>query len=120
MRRRSRKVEIGFVAVVASAALAGCDSQRAFHRDWQQCVDRNNLVVEDRLCNQPVAPSGGHVPGYFPGYYYWLYSSRPFYRGDTVIGGYNAPRPNMEVARSSTSARGGFGSSAHAGGSVSS
>jgi hypothetical protein len=115
MPKRSQSVEIGFVSFVAAAALAGCNSGQAYHRDWQQCVDRSNIVVEDRFCDS-------YQPSYPGGYYHWLYSSRPYYRGDTVIAGYLAPRPSMEVARASsapagTISRGGFGSSAHGSGS---
>ena len=119
MPKRSKNVEIGFVSFVAAAALAGCDSQQAYHRDWQQCVDRNNVVVEDRYCDNYQRPyPGGVYPG---GYYHWLYAPRPYYRGDTVIGGYETPRPSMDVARASsapagTISRGGFGSSAHGSG----
>jgi hypothetical protein len=112
MPKRSKNVEIGFVSFVAAAALAGCDSQQAYHRDWQQCVDRNNVVVEDHFCNE--------YRRYYPGgYYHWLYAPRPYYRGDTVIGGYETPRPGMEVAHASGAAaiaHGGFGSSAHGSG----
>jgi hypothetical protein len=112
MSRRSRSIEIGFVAVVASAALSSCNPDQAYHRDWQQCVDKNNVVVEDRLCDQHVT-SG---VGYSPGYYHWLYTPRPYYGGDTILGGYPTPRPNMGVEKSSNAVRGGFGSSAHFGG----
>jgi hypothetical protein len=119
MAKRSKSVDIGFVSFVAAAALAGCNPQQAYHRDWQQCVDQNNVVVDDRYCDTPTYPRSGGGPGGY--YYHWLYSSRPYYRGDTVLAGYAAPRPSMEVARSSSAsaseiARGGFGSSAHAGG----
>jgi hypothetical protein len=102
--------------MVAAAALVGCNPQAAYHRDWEQCVDRNNVVVEDRYCEQSSRPPG--VP-YM--YYHWLYTRRPFFLGYTVTGGYETPRPNMQVSRSSTSSasavsRGGFGSSAHASG----
>ena len=102
--------------MVAAAALSGCNAQQAYHRDWQQCVDNNNVVVEDRYCDQrqpSVAPYS---------YYHWLYSPLPYYRGATVVNGYYSPRPNMQVARASTASaadisRGGFGSSAHGAGS---
>ena len=115
MSKRSKSVDIGFVSFVAAAALAGCNPFQSYHRDWQQCVDQNNVVVDDRYCDSPTSPR----PGGF--YYHWLFSPHPYYRGDTVIGGYAAPRPSMDVARSSSAsvseiARGGFGSSAHVGG----
>jgi hypothetical protein len=112
MTRRSRNIEIGFVSLVAAAALSGCNSQAAYHRDWQQCVDQGNVVVEDRLCDQ-----NGRVGGSIP-YYHWWYSPRPYYWGQTIAGGYAAPRPNMEVARASSASRGGFGSSSHGDGGV--
>jgi len=112
MARRSQKIDLKLVTLVASAAVLNQCGSRAYHRDWQQCVDQNNVVVEDRLCDQPqpISPS----PFY---HYHWLYSPSPFGRGATVIGGYNSPRPNMSIARSSSAsaaeiARGGFGSSA--------
>lgn len=108
--KRSTHIEIGFVSIVAAAALAGCNPFAAYHRDWQQCVDQNNVVVDDRYCDPTLQPPR-------PYYYHWLYSRRPFYMGQTVLGGYNAPRPNMSVSRSSSSiSRGGFGSSAHGSG----
>jgi hypothetical protein len=45
MSRRSKSIKINFVAVVASAALSGCNSDQSYHRDWQQCVDKNNMQV---------------------------------------------------------------------------
>src|SRR4051812_20663193 len=109
MPKRSAQIEISFVSLVAAAALTGCNPQAAYHRDWQQCVDRNNVVVEDRFCDQSP-PGAGFAP-----YYHWWYSPRPYYAGQTVFGGYASPRPSMSVARSSVS-RGGFGSSAHGSG----
>jgi hypothetical protein len=108
MAKKSRHIEIGFVSMVAAAALAGCHSQALYHRDWQQCVDQNNVVVDDRYCDQPHPVA---APLFF---YHWLYTPRPYFRGETVFGGFETPRPNMAVARSSSSvSRGGFGSSAH-------
>lgn len=102
-------MKIGFVSMVAAAALAGCNSQDAYHRDWQQCVDQHDVVVEDRYCDQT-----GHLGG--TPYYHWWYASRPYYPGSTVVGGYAAPHANMETARASGADRGGFGASAHGGG----
>jgi hypothetical protein len=113
MSRRSKNIEIGFVAVVAAAALTGCNPQQAYHRDWEQCVDQNNVVVNDQLCDQSSRP-GGYVGG-GGHYYHWWYSPRPYYPGEVVSGGYATPRANMQVARASSASRGGFGSSAHGG-----
>jgi|SRR5579883_728929 len=109
MSRRSRNIEIGFVSLVAAAALTGCDPNAAYHRDWQHCIDQNNVVVEDRYCDQRGYSGGPH-------FYHWWYAPRPYYPGETMTGGYAAPRPSMEVARASGVSRGGFGASAHGGG----
>jgi hypothetical protein len=110
MAKRSQSVQIGFVSWVAAAALAGCDGMHSYHRDWQECVDQHNVVVEDRLCDESQRAIA-------PYYYHWLYSPRPFFLGSSVIGGYLAPGPSMDVARASSASsadvsRGGFGSSA--------
>lgn len=98
--------------MVAAAALSGCDQAAAYHRDWQQCVDRNNVVVDDRYCDQN-AQTGVHSTG--PYFYHWWYSPRPYYRGETIFGGYGSPRAGLGVARASGISRGGFGASAHGG-----
>src|SRR5262245_7174866 len=101
MSRRSRNIEIGFVAAVAAAALAGCNPRQAYHRDWEQCVDQNNVVVNDQLCDQ------NNRAGYAgPHFYHWLYAPRPYFPGEMVSGGYTTPRANIEVARSSSASRG--------------
>ena len=98
--RQSTTVRIAFVSAVAAAALARYNARDAYHEDWQQCVNQNNVVVDERYCHDAV-----HYPG---GYYHWWYSSRAFSPGETVIGGHATP--------SSSTGRGGFGSSAHGGG----
>ena len=125
MTRRSAQVEIAFVSAVAAAALTGCNSQAAYHRDWEQCVNQAKVVVEDRLCEQ--RPQG--VVGSPGGYYHWWYSPRPYGIGSYLAGGYATPLyGSSSVARASSAgalggssgagsvSRGGFGSSAHAGG----
>jgi hypothetical protein len=121
MEKRSGSIEIAFVSMVAAAALSGCNAQDAYHRDWQQCVDKNNLVVADSLCDRPQGTSSAGSS-----YYHWLYSPRPYYPGAFISDGYLTPRPNMGVTRASGAAfggdtaagitRGGFGSSAHGAG----
>jgi hypothetical protein len=110
--KRSTHIEIGFVSIVAAAALSGCNAQ-SYHRDWQQCVNQDNVVVDDRYCDgSSYTPAAPLHP------YHWWYSARPYYAGDVVIGGYPSPRPNMSVVRASSASvsRGGFGSSAHGSG----
>ncbi len=108
-------IQLGLVSAVAAAALSRCDAQQAYHRDWQQCVDSKNVVVEDRFCdpNQQTAS---------PYYYHWLYASRPYVRGATILDGYLTPRSAVPISLGSTASaaeisRGGFGSSAYGMGS---
>jgi hypothetical protein len=122
--KRSTQIEIAFVSAVAAAALGGCNADAAYHRDWEQCVNQANVVVEDRLCEQ--RPQGvARTPG---GYYHWWYTPRLYGIGNYIPGGYSAPFSGSPVARASSAgalggssgassvSRGGFGSSAHAGG----
>jgi hypothetical protein len=71
--RRSREVKLGLVSATA-ALLIGCGQGQ-----YRQCVDQNQVVVNDRYCQQPTpypyrwyyysrgsrmyAPSGGHATG---------------------------------------------------------
>lgn len=125
MTKRSTQIEIAFVSAVAAAALAGCNADAAYHRDWESCVNQANVVVEDRLC-EPQAQSVAGAPG---GYYHWWYSARPYGMGSYIYGGYATPLYGGSSVVRATSAgtlggssgatsvsRGGFGSSAHAGG----
>ena len=124
MTKRSTQIEIAFVSAVAAAALSGCNADAAYHRDWEQCVNQSNVVVDDRFCDQrapqSVAGSGG--------YYHWWYAPRPYGIGSYINGGYATPLNPSSVARASgasvlggssgasSTSRGGFGSSAHVGG----
>jgi hypothetical protein len=122
--KRSTQIEIAFVSAVAAAALAGCNADAAYHRDWEQCVNQANVVVADNLCD-PRAQGLAGAPG---GYYHWWYSPRPYGLGSYIAGGYATPLAGSSVARSSSAgtsggsrgasavSRGGFGSSAHPGG----
>ena len=124
MAKRSTQIEIAFVSAVAAAALGGCNAAAAYHRDYEQCVNQANVVVEDPFC----APGAQGVAGTRGGYYHWWYAPRPYGIGSYVSGGYATPLYGpSSVARSSSAGafgeggvssvtRGGFGSSAHAGG----
>jgi hypothetical protein len=114
--KRSSSIETTFVSAVAAAALAGCNANQAYHRDWEQCVNKANIVVEDRYCQQPQR-TGGVGGG---GYYHWWYTRRPYYVGSRITDGYAASIDRSSVGRSSQSRpakRGGFGSTSHWSGS---
>jgi hypothetical protein len=115
--KRSASVAVGIVHAVAAAALAaGCGSRGA-SQTWENCVDRNGLVVDDRRCTQEQPR--WNSPGYLP-YYHWYYTrgSYPLTMGRPAFGG-TVTRPSGAVSHSSSGhsvSRGGFGStgSAHA------
>ncbi len=78
----------------------------------QRCVDEHNVVVDDSLCKaqQQRNPNGGFYPSPFR----WYYGGwGGFGRGITVGGGGFAPITGH--AYSSSTTRGGFGST-HASG----
>jgi hypothetical protein len=112
--RRSTQVAAPLLAATALSILTGC------HREMQRCVDENNNVVDDSLCNnQPNQPQqrpdghGGFIP-FFP-YHYYYGGWGGYAIGSQVGGGSYSPTPGR-----SYTTRGGFGSSFAEGGSHSS
>lgn len=90
--------------------------------DWveaKRCVDANDMVVEDRLCDQPShsGSSTHHV-------YRHYYGGGGYYPGEVAYGGSQVPRQGANYVNSSRVPRGGFGSTGKAfvsrGGSISS
>lgn len=127
MAKRSSRIDFTFVSAVAAAALAGCNAQTAYHRDWEQCVDQRNMVVADQFCDPNGATATG-VP--YRSYYHWWYSSRPYMPGSFIDNGYARPVFSNGIMRASSAPaspsgggatssggtiRGGFGASAHGG-----
>ncbi|MEO6804407.1 MAG: hypothetical protein ABI197_14305 [Granulicella sp.] len=113
--RRSSHVVAPLLASAALALLAGCKQQ-----EMQRCVDENNHVVADNLCQQGQATverrPDGHggfllVPLLYR-YYYGGFGG--FGLGSSVSGGGYMPSPGHSYARPTT--RGGFGSTFRGGG----
>ena len=104
--KRSTQVAAPLLASAALAILAGCRQP-----EMQRCVDENNHVVADSLCNgQPQQRSDGHGGFIFvPNPYRFYYGGwGGFGLGSTVGGGtYN---PAAGHSYSSGTTRGGFGS----------
>jgi hypothetical protein len=74
----------------------------------KRCDDSQGIVVDDSLCNAQSNPSGG----YYPGAYHWYYGGWGSYtRGTHTGGGSFAPMPGHSYSSSTT--RGGFGSTFH-------
>jgi hypothetical protein len=111
--KRSTQVTAPLLAAAALAMTAGC------HREMQRCVDENNNVVDDSLCNNQTTQQrpDGHggfilVPSPYRFYYGGLGG---FGIGTHADGGSYTP-----TAGRSYTTRGGFGSSFAEGGSHSS
>ena len=108
--KKSAKVTLAFLSSLAAAVMNGCDNDK--DGDWveaKRCVDNNNVVVEDRLCNETTDRGGGHGGGY-----YHYYGGRGYYPGDTANGGGRVAQPGVNYASPSHVARGGFGSTGRA------
>jgi hypothetical protein len=113
--KHSRHVAAPLLASAALAILAGCRQQ-----EMQRCVDENNHVVADNLCQQSTAQQrrpDGHggfilIPMLYR-YYYGGYGG--FGLGSSVSGGGYMPSPGHSYANSTTT-RGGFGSTLRGGG----
>ena len=110
--KRSAHVAAPLLASAALALLAGCRQQ-----EMRRCVDENNHVVADNLCQQSVGQQGaaqqqrpdGHGGFLFlPMPYRYYYGGTGGYGLGTQVGGgaYN-PTPGRSYASSTT--RGGFG-----------
>ena len=114
--RRSVQVAAPLLASAALALLAGCRQQ-----EMQRCVDENNHVVADNLCQQQGAVQqqrpdghGGFIFLPMP-YRYYYGGSGGYGLGSQVSGGGLSPVPGRSYANS-TSTRGGFGRTMSGGG----
>jgi hypothetical protein len=108
--KRSIQVAAPLLASTAMALLAGCHQP-----EMQRCVDEQNHVVADSLCQTPgVAgqqhPTGSGV-GFFPVpiYRYYYGGGGGWGLGSTATGGGYVATPGRSYATSTS--RGGFGSS---------
>ena len=104
--KRSAQVVAPLLASAALALLAGCRKP-----EMQRCVDENNHVVADSLCNgQPQQRSDGHGGFIFlPSPYRFYYGGwGGFGLGSTVGGGTYSPAAGHSYSSGTT--RGGFGS----------
>jgi hypothetical protein len=104
--KRSAQVVAPLLASAALALLTGCRKP-----EMQRCVDENNHVVADSLCNgQPQQRSDGHGGFIFvPSPYRFYYGGwGGFDLGSTVGGGVYSPASGVSYSTGTT--RGGFGS----------
>jgi len=104
--KKSAKVTLAFLSSFAAAVMNGCDSDK--DGDWveaKRCVDNNNVVVEDRLC-ETSGPQSHFYSHYYGGHGYYL--------GDRAYGGGRVAQSGVSYASPSHIARGGFGSTGRA------
>jgi hypothetical protein len=113
--KRSTQVAAPLLAAAALSLLTGCQPE------MQRCVDENNRVVDDSLCDKqpnqhPIA--GTNYPVFFP-YHYYYGGWGGYGIGGVVGGGSTTPSFGRSYAtRSGRTIRGGFGSSFSEGGSI--
>jgi len=96
--KRSKAVNLAVVPLLA-AAFSACGSSEK--EEVAYCVDKDDKVVENRLCDEN---RGGGLGGFF-----FFYGAGGFGRGDRVPSG--GERINA-ADRAAVAQRGGFGSSA--------
>ena len=101
--KRSLNVSAPLLAAAALSLLTGCREQ------MKRCVDEQNHVVPDNLCQN--LPNGGQTGAYGPIYPYRYYygGSGGYGIGSPVSGGGYIPSPGTSYSTSTT--RGGFGGS---------
>lgn len=111
--KRSAAVTLGLLPAMASWFL-GCSPSRPAYQ--QLCADQSNRVVDDQRCDDErrVVHPSGYVPFYH--YYYAPYRSVGYALGELVSGG-SSVRPTNGGVGVGRVVRGGFGSTAHFGGS---
>lgn len=122
--KKSSKIGLGLISLVASVAIStgfvSCKSEP----EWDQyCVDKDNKVVDSRLCeqNQQNTHNGGVSPFYM--WYFMSHGGGYHPVGSSVTGGtYTAPAhfnssPHISQSKGTsssvskgTTSRGGFGS----------
>ncbi len=111
--KRSTHVAAPLLASAALALLTACRKP-----EMRRCVDEHNVVVDDSLCgNQPGQQNNNNYHPFGGGFYRYYYGGYGGYGlGSWVGGGVYAPIGGHTYAPSSSTARGGFGSTHASGG----
>jgi hypothetical protein len=101
--KRSHQVSAPLLAAAALALLNGCRQQQ-----MKRCVDEQNHVVDDSLCQNQPGQNNGVT---FMPYHFYYGGTGGFTPGSVVSGGSYLASPGV-----SYTTRGGFGSSFAGGG----
>ncbi len=117
--KKSAKVTVTFLSSFAAAVINGCGDDGGDWVEAKRCVNKDNVVVEERWCE---STTDGHSRS--GGFYSHYYGGRGYYPGDVVTGGGHVPQGGVSYRNPSQVPRGGFGSTGKAfvsqGGSISS
>ena len=106
--KKSASVPLTILASVAALAMSGCNRRT----EVQRCLDDQQRIVDDRLCDQARPYSG-----VYPHYHWWYGGASGGRFGDTVMGGGSSLSPGFSSVRAGEggahggTSRGGFGSS---------
>ena len=98
--KRSVHVSVPLLAAAAFSLTAGCRRPQ-----MQRCVDEQNHVVDDKLCQNLPNQQPGTPIGFMP-YHFYYGGFGSFTPGTIVTGGTTVSTPGV-----SYTTRGGFGSS---------
>lgn len=107
--KKSAKVTVAFLSSLATAVMNGCGEGG----DWveaKRCVNNDNLVVEDRWCED----TGGNTGNRGVGYHSYYYGGRGYYPGEVAAGGGRVPQGGVNYRSASSIPRGGFGATGKA------
>ena len=107
--KKSARVHLAFLSSFAAAVMTGCGDDGGDWVEAKRCVNPDNVVVEDRWCEDSPSRGGGHG-----GFYHYYYGGRGYYPGDVVSGGGRIPQSGVGYASPSRIPRGGFGSTGKA------
>jgi hypothetical protein len=108
--KKSAKVHLAFLSSFAAAVLNGCGGDDGDWVEAKRCVNPDNVVVEDRWCEDQSSRGGAHGGGF----YHYYYGGRGYYPGDVASGGGRIPQSGLSYASPSRIPRGGFGTTGRA------
>jgi hypothetical protein len=103
--KKSAKINLVFLSSFAAGVLNGCGREDGDWVEAKRCVNPDNVVVEDRWC-EDQSPRGG--------FYHHYYGGRGYYPGEVASGGGRIPQSGVNYTSPSRIPRGGFGSTGKA------
>jgi hypothetical protein len=108
--KKSAKVNLAFLSSFAAGVMNACGGDGGDWVEAKRCVNPDNVVIEDRWCEDQSPHPGGHGGGF----YHHYYGGRGYYPGDVASGGGRIPQQGIRYESPSHIPRGGFGSTGKA------